>query len=170
MAVENLVLPRSDEPLVEPAPASLFTIPQEYLEIWPVAAYACGADGRLLWFNKRAAELWGRSPSLGHAAELYSGALQHHVGGRPVSRDETPLATVLRNRVAVRGAEAEFERPDGTRVGITMHAAPVEDENGALLGAVGCFHETFGQPLLEARRLAATYDEAGVGIVEIDRS
>src|ERR1041385_3528566 len=168
MTVENLVLPQSDQALLEPEPASLFNIPQEYLEILPVAAYACGADGRLLWFNKRAAELWGRSPSLGHAAELFSGALQHHVGGRPVSRDEGPLATVLRSRLPVRGAEAEIERPDGTRVRITTHAAPVKDENGALLGAVGCCHEPSGQPLLEARRLAATYDEAGVGIVEID--
>src|ERR1051325_4370243 len=168
MTVEHLVTARPEPAFPLPEPASLFNIPQEILDFLPVAAFACGADGRLLWFNKRAAELWGRSPSLGHAAELFSGALQHHVGGRPVSRDEGPLATVLRSRMPVRGAEAEIERPDGTRVRITTHAAPVKDENGAVRGAVGCFPEPVGQPQLEARRLAATYDEAGVGIVEID--
>src|ERR1051325_3786031 len=168
MTIENLVLPQSDQALLQPEPASLFNIPQEYLEILPVAAYACGTDGRLRWFNRRAAELWGRSPSLGHAAELFSGALQPPGGGRPVSRDQTPLATVLRSRMPVRGAQAEIERPDGTRVWITTHAEPVKDESGVLIGAVGCFHQTFGQPVLDARRLAATYDEAGIGIVEID--
>ena len=36
-----------------------------------------------------------------------------------------------------------------------------------MLGAVNCFHQT-ERPLDEAVRLAATYEEAGVGIAEID--
>jgi PAS domain S-box-containing protein len=47
-----------------------------------------------------------------------------------------------------------------------VHIEPVEDENGRLLGAVNCFYQSDGPPLQQERRLAATYEAAGVGIVE----
>nr|WP_237179876.1 PAS domain S-box protein [Rhodoplanes sp. Z2-YC6860] len=138
------------------------------MDLLPVAAYACAADGRLLWFNKRAADLWGRFPKLGDAGELYSGCHSFYLDGRLIPRLEWPMAKVLQTRVPVRGAQGEIERLDGRRLRITMHADPVEDDGGVLLGAIGCFHETFEHPPQGTSRLAATYEAAGVGIVEID--
>jgi PAS domain-containing protein len=42
-----------------------------FLEQLPIAIYACDARGRILWFNARAAELWGRSPRIGDESELF---------------------------------------------------------------------------------------------------
>jgi PAS domain S-box-containing protein len=168
MSVENYTPPERRPAFALPEPASLFNVPQDFLEILPIAVYACATDGRVLWFNKRAAELWGRSPGADGPGELYCGSHKVFLGGRLLPRDETPMAMVLRTGIAVRGAEVEVERPDGTRVWTVMHVEPVEDETGVLIAAVNCFHETLEPHLQQQRRLDATYEQAGVGIVEID--
>jgi hypothetical protein len=43
--------------------------PPEILESMPMAIYACDAQGRLLWFNNRAVQIWGRTPRLGDDSE-----------------------------------------------------------------------------------------------------
>jgi PAS domain S-box-containing protein len=142
--------------------------PPEFLELLPLAIYACGADGRLLWFNKRACELWGRTPRIGDANERYGGSYKVHFAGAPTSREQTPMAQVLRTGIALRGAEARIERPDGTSVWTMVHIEPVRNEQGHVIGAIDCFHELTNPSLERERRLAATYEAAGIGIVETD--
>jgi PAS domain S-box-containing protein len=145
----------------------------DFLEKVPVAIYACDAQGRLLWFNARAAELWGRTPRIGDDAERFCGSYKLSIGGREISREETPMASVLKTGIAVYGVESGMERPDGSRISAMVHIEPVEDEDGALVGAIGCFHETTARPhasdelevqaeeLLRRHeaRLAATHEE-----------
>jgi PAS domain S-box-containing protein len=146
----------------------------EFLEKLPLAIYACDADGRLLWFNSRAARLWGRTPRLGDPTERFCGSHKLYFDGRPVARDETPMASVLRSGIAVRGVEGLVERPDGSSVWCMVHIEPVEDEDGNVIGAINCFHETTAlhraEELLHEQdeRLAATYEHAGIGIAEVD--
>ena len=40
----------------------------ELIDRLPVAAYACDATGRILWFNAQATRLWGRAPRMGTTA------------------------------------------------------------------------------------------------------
>ena len=154
----------------------------EFLEQLPVAVYACDAHGRILWFNSRAAELWGRSPRIGDDSELFCGSYKLFFDGRAISRDQTPMAEVLRTGIPVRGVEGRVERPDGSHIWATVHIAPVFDDEGNTAGAINCFHERVGGGRLEivdARphdwlrtrddRLAATYEHVGAGIVEIDQ-
>jgi PAS domain S-box-containing protein len=146
----------------------------EFLEKLPLGIYACDADGRLLWFNSRAAELWGRTPRLGDDSERFGGSHQLYLGGRPVARDETPMACVLRSGVAVHGVEGRIERPDGSSIWCMVHIEPVEGQDGTVVGAINCFHETTAlhaaQELLHEKdeRLAATYEHAAIGIAEVD--
>ena len=146
----------------------------EFLEKLPVAVYACDADGRILWFNARAAELWGRTPRLGEEAELFGGSHKLYFDGRPIDRDETPMASVLRTGVAVRGVEGLVERPDGSAIWCMVHIEPVEDDDGTIIGAINCFHESTrlhqAEQLLHEQdeRLAVTYEHAAVGIAEVD--
>src|SRR5690349_4931591 len=148
--------------------SGLQTPPPEFLEALPLAIYACSADGRVLWFNTRASQLWGRSPRVGDPSELYCGSYRVYFNNRQIARDETPMAYVLRTGVPVRGAAARVERPDGSSVWAMVHIEPVRDDEGQIIGAINCFHETAGPPLEHERRLAATYEQAGIGIVEID--
>src|SRR5690242_18435003 len=57
---------REDGHVVE-FPALLF-------EQLPFAIYICDRNGVLLRYNRRAAELWGRSPKLGDPDELFCGS------------------------------------------------------------------------------------------------
>jgi PAS domain S-box-containing protein len=159
--------------LQSPSPAFLAQL--------PIAIHACDAEGRILWFNSRAADLWGRAPRVGDDSELFCGCYKLFLDGRPISREQTPMAEVLRTGTPVRGLEGRLERPDGSHIWATIHIAPVFDEDGVLAGAINCFHERIGGRLemsdarfddwVQARdeRPAATYEHVGAGIVEIDR-
>ncbi|MCK1513904.1 PAS domain S-box protein [Bradyrhizobium sp. 190] len=153
-----------------------------FLEQLPVAIYACDARGRILWFNSRAAELWGRSPRLGGDSELFCGSYKRFFDGKPISRELTPMAEVLRTGIPIRGLEGRVERPDGSHIWAVVNIAPILDQNGDVEGAINCFHERVGGGRLEdpdahrgdwlrARdeRLADAYEHVGAGIVEADQ-
>jgi PAS domain S-box-containing protein len=153
-----------------------------FVEQLPIAIYACDARGRILWFNSRAAELWGRTPRIGDDSELFCGSYRLFFDGKLISREETPMAEVLRTGIPVRSVEGRVERPDGSHIWAVVHISPVLDEDGNVEGAINCFHERVGGGRLEitdARaqdwlrtrddRLAATYEHVGAGIVEVDQ-
>ena len=90
--------------------------PPEFIESLPMAIYACDAYGRILWFNRQAASLWGRAPILGSDGERYCGSHKLYLEGRHVEREESPVATVLRTGIPARGIESKVERPDGSSI------------------------------------------------------
>ena len=142
----------------------------EFLESLPFAIYACDLQGRILWFNRRAAEIWGRSPRIGDDPEKYCGSHERYFNGQPIAREETSMAAVLRTGVAIHGAEGVVERPDGSRVWTVVHIEPVKDERGILLGAINCFHETTDRNETEhaALRLAAIVESSDDAIISKD--
>jgi PAS domain S-box-containing protein len=167
--VEQRLGSRSVPPVLDLAP--------EIIDLLPVAVYACDASGHVLWFNKCAADLWGRAPRIGDDTELFCGSYRLYFNGRQIDRAETPMATVLRSGEAIHGVEAIVERPDGSRIWATVHIDVVKDSAGRVLGAINCFtdttelHETRAalaerdaqtRRLLEAMPAAVyTTDEAG---------
>jgi PAS domain S-box-containing protein len=123
-------------------PAAILVSPPAFLDLLPIAAYACDATGRLRWFNRRAAELWGRSPRIGDATERFCGSYKlYALDGRLIRREETPMANVLRTGNPVSGAESAVERPDGTRIVTMVHVNPLKDVAGNIIGAINCFHD-----------------------------
>ena len=46
-----------------------FALPARLFEQLPFAIYVCDGEGLVLRYNRRAAELWGRSPKLGDPNE-----------------------------------------------------------------------------------------------------
>jgi PAS domain S-box-containing protein len=116
--------------------------PPAYLDLLPIAAYACEATGRVRWFNRRAAELWGRAPRIGDDAERFCGSYKlYGLDGKLIRREETPMAQVLRTGNPVSGAETAVERPDGTRIVTMVHIDPLKDNAGNVIGAINCFHD-----------------------------
>jgi len=93
---------------------AILVSPPAYLDLLPIAVYACEATGRVRWFNRRAAELWGRSPRIGDDTERFCGSYKlYGLDGKLIRREETPMAQVLRTGNPVSGAETAVERPDG---------------------------------------------------------
>jgi PAS domain S-box-containing protein len=120
----------------------ILNTPPAIADLLPVAIYACDADGRIRWFNRRAADLWGRFPRLRDNSERFCGS--HKIlwrDGRQASRDESPMAHALKSGEDIGSADAVIERPDGSRTVATVHISVLKDSDGVLLGAINCFHE-----------------------------
>lgn len=107
----------------------------DMLEVLPAAIYTCDAEGRVTFFNKAAAELWGTTPEIGFS--LWGGSWQMYgPDGTPLEPAETPMAIAITERRPVRDRELIIERPDGTRVAVVPHPTPLYDAAGAFVGAV----------------------------------
>lgn len=118
---------------------------QTYLiELFPMAAYAVRApDGVIAWFNSRAAELWGRVPAVGDTDERFCGAYNlYHADGTKMDHCDTPVALALKTGVSVHDREVVIERPDGSRVMVSVHIDPIRDKNGTIVGVVNFFEDT----------------------------
>jgi PAS domain S-box-containing protein len=135
--------PPAIAPAIWDETASLLEAPPRFLDMLPTAIYACDADGRIRWFNRRAVDLWGRAPRTGDECELFCGSWRlYSLDGAPIRREQTPMAHVLLTGEPVHGKEALVERPDGTRLVAVVHIEPVKDAAGKVVGAVNCFQET----------------------------
>ena len=144
MSIEEVMASPVPSPLALAGTTTALEALPDLIEVLPIAIYACDVEGRVLWFNGRAAEIWGRRPLLGSQPEKYTGAYRVYFDGREMSRDETAMASVLKSGVPIRAFESQLERPDGSRVWVTTHVEPVKDDNGQLRGAISCFHESTG--------------------------
>ena len=117
---------------------------QAYLiELFPMAAYAVRApDGVIVWFNSRAAEMWGREPVIGDTDERFCGAhTLYHADGTYMAHCDTPVALALNTGAAVHEEEVVIARPDGSRVMVSVHIDPIRDKNGTIVGVVNFFHD-----------------------------
>jgi PAS domain S-box-containing protein len=123
-------------------PTTPLDVPPDFIEALPLAVYACDRQGRILWFNSRAAELWGRRPALDDTAQRFCGSYKLFFNGQLTPPERCPMAQVLRTGRPVHGAEGLVMRPDGSSVWATVHIEPVEDDTGALVGAINCFHDS----------------------------
>ena len=80
-----------------------FELPARLFEQLPFAIYICDRDGLVLRYNRRAAELWGRSPKLGDPNERFCGSYRmYRPDGSLLPHHECPMADVLRTGVSVR--------------------------------------------------------------------
>jgi len=112
------------------------------LEALPIGVYCCGTDGVITQFNRRAAELWGRTPKIGDTDQRFCGAHKLFLpDGSPLPLEKTPMVDVLRDHTPSRDLHVIIERPDGTHVHVVANIEPLFDEDGAFVGAVNCFQD-----------------------------
>ena len=92
------------------AAARALLVYQQLLEKLPAAACVCNAQGQITGFNTHAVELWGRTPKLNDAEELYCGSWKIlRTDGSPVPLDQCYAALALRNGQDYHGREAVIE-------------------------------------------------------------
>jgi PAS domain S-box-containing protein len=139
------------------------------IDLFPMAAYAVRApDGVIAWFNARATQLWGRVPKLGDTDERFCGAYKlFHPDGTYMAHCETPVALVLRTGVSVHNQDVVIERPDGSRVTVSVYIDPIRDKDGKIVGATNFFHDITQQKQSERALslLAAIVDSSDDAIV-----
>lgn len=110
---------------------------RQLLDKLPTAAYMCDAEGLITYFNRQAAELWGRAPALNDPVDRFCGSFKLFTrDGAPIIHAECWMALALATGQGYNGQEIVIERPDGSRVTALAHANPIRDETGKVSGAV----------------------------------
>src|SRR5262245_9873748 len=133
--------------------ASPFELPARLFEQLPFAIYLCDRDGYLVRYNRRAAELWGRSPIIGDRNERFCGSYRmFRADGSPMPHDECYMVDVLRTGISVRQQEIQVERPDGIRGIAVVDIEAIRDSTGTIVGAVNCFQDVTERRQLEERQ------------------
>ncbi|HKG86644.1 MAG TPA: HWE histidine kinase domain-containing protein [Beijerinckiaceae bacterium] len=124
------------------------------IESLPAGVYTCDRDGVLVQYNRRAAELWGRSPTPGDTQFQFCGAHRaFRPDGEPLDLADAPMAQVLRTGEPVRDQEVVIETPDGRRFFILANADPLFDDDGNLVGGVNCFQDVTALKAAETARI-----------------
>jgi PAS domain S-box-containing protein len=148
-----------------------FELPAALFEQLPFAIYLCDRDGLVRRYNRRAAELWGRSPKLGDPNERFCGSYRmFRPDGSPLPHHQCPMADVLRTGVSVREQEIRIERPNGSRGIALVNIEAITDNDGYIVGAVNCFQDVTDRKLAEdsALRFAAIIESSDDAIVGKD--
>ncbi len=152
------------------------------LDVLPIATCICDLGGRIVQYNRRALEIWGRKPLPDQThAQFTARATFFELDGRALAPDELPMATVLRTGEPMRERELMVQRPDGVRQFVSVNIDPLQDAQGNRLGAINCFRDITERKQTERalersqsdlreqeQRLAATYEHAAIGISEAD--
>jgi len=119
-----------------------FELPARLFDHLPFAVYVCDREGLVLRYNRRAAELWGRSPKPRDPDERFCGSYRmFRPDGSLLPHDQCPMADVLRTGISVREREVHIERPDGLRGIALVDIEAVKDSGGNVVGAVNCFQD-----------------------------
>jgi PAS domain S-box-containing protein len=120
----------------------------------PMAAYVVQADGVVIWYNARAAELWGREPAIGDTDERFCGAhTLYHPDGSHMAHCDTPVALALSTGASVHEQEVIIERPDGSRVPVSVHIDPIRNPKDAqIIGVVNYFDDLTERKRQEVER------------------
>jgi PAS domain S-box-containing protein len=129
-----------------------FELPGRLFEQLPFAVYVCDRDGLVLRYNRRAAELWGRSPKLRDSNERFCGSYQmFRPDGSLLPHHQCPMADVLRTGISVREQEVHIGRPDGLRGIALVDIEAIKDSDGNIVGAVNCFQDITERKRSEAQ-------------------
>jgi PAS domain S-box-containing protein len=138
------------------------------LDLMPAAVYTCEApSGLITYFNRRAAEIWGREPLIGDTDERFCGSFcLYRPDGHLLPHPETPMAKVINGGPPVRNQEVLIERPDGSRISVMVNIDPIKNSDGEITGAINVFQDITEQKrLFEAlRRSEQLYKAIGDSI------
>jgi PAS domain S-box-containing protein len=148
-----------------------FALPAQLFEELPFAIYVCDADGLVRRYNRRAAELWGRSPKIGDPDERFCGSYRmFRPDGSLLQHHQCPVADVLRTGVSVHEQEVHIERPNGSRGIALVNIEAIKNSEGDIVGAVNCFQDVTERRIAEdaALRLAAIVESSDDAIVGKD--
>lgn len=108
---------------------------RDMMEFMPIAACMFDPDGRIIWYNAAAAQLWGRHPD--PERDRWCGFVRKYwPDGSPMQADQSPPALILQGKLMQPGFEAMADRPDGSRVYFIPHLRALHDAQGEIVGGI----------------------------------
>ncbi len=115
---------------------------RQYVSLMPTGMYTCDHEGRITFFNQRAAAMWGREPRLNDKVDQFCPCFKvFRPDGTIVPAAERAMARCLREGKSFRDVEAVVERPDGTRFTATFNLEAIRDLSGHIVGGICVFND-----------------------------
>ena len=112
------------------------------VSVMPAAMFTCDAEGFITYYNRFAAEVWGREPNLMDPEDRFCGSFHlYSPNGNPMRHDQCPMAEAVLYGKPARNKEILIERPDGTFINAAVNIDPLYDETGVLVGAINVFRD-----------------------------
>jgi PAS domain S-box-containing protein len=105
------------------------------LEELPAAVYTCDAEGRIMFYNCSAAELWEQNPEL-EKDMWHKGWKLYEADGLPRPIDESPMAMALKGKGIVASEKIIIERADKIRVDVLPYCKSIFDDYGKITGTI----------------------------------
>ena len=84
----------------------------DILELLPVAVCICDLEGRIVQYNSRAVEIWGRTPKPGETHEHFTAEARFY-SSEGQRLPESRVSKVLRSGQAIRNEEVLVDKADG---------------------------------------------------------
>lgn len=116
---------------------------RQLINLLPVGIYSCDSpSGVIAFYNRQAAELWGRAPRIGDTDERFCGSFRlWRCDGTLLPHDQTPMAFAIAEGRTFRNEDVVIERPDGSRINVLVNIDPIRDAAGQVVGAINAFHD-----------------------------
>jgi PAS domain-containing protein len=118
--------------------AEVYGIVEQLLASLPIGVYICEApSGIIKYYNRWAADLWGRRPVLGNSESKFCGSVKlFRPDGSHLPHAASPMAEVIRKGIVVHDEDIVLERPDGARRNAVVNVMPIRDRQGQVMGAI----------------------------------
>ncbi|SFS68350.1 PAS domain-containing protein [Halostagnicola kamekurae] len=144
------------------------TLTDRIVETSPVGITVIDDDGRNVFANSRGEELLGRPletlRSYDHDDDRWNLV---DATGDPLSGDDMPFSRVEETGESVHGERLGIDHPDGTRVWLSAHCAPLTDDDGEFDGAVYALEDVTERTRLE-HELETTLDRVTDAFYSLD--
>lgn len=115
---------------------------RELVSAIPAGVYACDSEGRIIYHNRRAAELSGCEPPLSAGAwRFLEPHDKHYRDPAGIPGPDAPMKAVLATGEAVVNRELVLQRSDASRIDVLVNIAPLRDSVGHVTGAVNIFQD-----------------------------
>jgi PAS domain S-box-containing protein len=138
------------------------TVQGSLAELLPVGVFCCDAEGRFVFYNRRAVRLWGGEPRLGCDEERYCAASRAwSPAGVEIARAERPVALALRAGRSLADCVLVLERGDGTRFAASFDVEILRDGEERVSGAIAVMRETSAPASMGDMRPAPAGDSRG---------
>lgn len=110
------------------------------LSLIPAGVYICDYEGRITYFNRRAAELWGYEPKFNDDSQRFSAGTTIFLPNGTYIPPGNPIVTAVRQGRPFQNFEAIIERPDTSRFTALINIEPISND-GKVTGAIIVFQD-----------------------------
>jgi PAS domain S-box-containing protein len=107
---------------------------RQLLESLQIAVYTTDAEGRIIFYNKAATELWGQVPIPGE--DKWCGPYRIFKEGKEVLAEQCPMAIALKEGKSGGREEIEILTRNGIKRHLAVYPVPLLDEQNKVIGAI----------------------------------